>query len=367
MNTHIEPLTVSSIANKLRHNHTFIADELWLDMSNCTIRCQTNSAELLACLSRYFAPFLCSPGHADIQLQLIEREATTEGFNYQDWAREPEKNGRKDSIFDIDGGRLLRKVRTGMLFLQSQTALLAVGPCLKNDNQVINFINAQHMNWLQQQGGLICHAAAATIDDHGLAICGFSGGGKSTLMLHIMDNDSTQFVSNDRLFLQQKGDQVIALGVAKLPRINPGTALNNPRLKAIIPQSQQAKLLALPKQQLWELEDKYDVDIERTYGKGRIQLQSPLSSLLILNWDRHSDEPTTISPVSIAKRTDLLPAVMKSPGPFYQDTEGHFLNQPIVPDRQRYIDVLSHVNVYEASGGVDFASAKQQLTELMFA
>ena len=82
-----------------------------------------------------------------------------DGPEFIDWAREPGKTGRKDSYLDLDGGRLVRKVRTGMVFLQSAGERIAAGPCLRYDNQVINFINAQYMNWLQNQGWLICHAS----------------------------------------------------------------------------------------------------------------------------------------------------------------------------------------------------------------
>ncbi len=354
-----------TVADSLRHNVTFIDDVLWLTLGECTIRCESNNAALLTTLTKYFAPFIGHDKKADIHVQLIEKEPLLPNFTFQDWVREPGKTGRKDSFVDLPDGRLLRKVRTGMIFLQSTDALIASGPCLLNDNQVINFINAQYMNWLQQRNWLICHAAAASVNHQGVAICGFSGGGKSTLMLRLLDDPNVQFVSNDRLFLQIKNQQVLAAGVAKLPRINPGTALNNPRLASLIPASQHAALNNLPKQELWELEDKYDVIIDDLYGKGRIQLQTPLSSLLILNWDRHSNAPTQIRPVDITQRTDLLPAVMKSPGPFFHDQNGRFLAAPELPSEQRYIDLLSQVNVFEASGGIDFDQAKQQLLELI--
>ena len=83
----------------------------------------------------------------------------------------------------------------------------------------------------------------------------------------------------------------------------------------------------MPKQALWELEEKFDVDVEQFYGKGRIDTSTavPLAGLIILNWHRDSDQPVSISQVSISRREELLKAVMKSPGPFYQDRSGCFL------------------------------------------
>ena len=56
-----------------------------------------------------------------------------------------------------------------------------------------------------------------------LGIAGFSGGGKSTLMLQLLDNDEVSYLTNDRLFIHAGSGQIMARGIPKLPRINPGT------------------------------------------------------------------------------------------------------------------------------------------------
>jgi HprK-related kinase B len=93
--------------------------------------------------------------------------------------------------------------RYGHGFLQSQSEKIAAGPCLGNDIQVINVINNQYMTWLQQRDWLIFHASALVKDNKAYAIAGFSGGGKSTLMLHLLEQDETCFMINDRLFIKQ--------------------------------------------------------------------------------------------------------------------------------------------------------------------
>ena len=50
------------------------------------------------------------------------------------------------------------------------------------------------MNWLQHRQWLICHASALAAEGHGFAVAGLSGGGKSTLMLNLLDR-----ASSDRL------------------------------------------------------------------------------------------------------------------------------------------------------------------------
>ncbi|MEW8383144.1 MAG: hypothetical protein AB2704_14935, partial [Candidatus Thiodiazotropha taylori] len=193
----------------------------------------------------------------------------------------------------------------------------------------------------------------------------FSGGGKSTLMLHLMEHPESRFLTNDRLFLRESNQLVEAVGIPKLPRVNPGTVVNNPRLQALIEEPRRSELLAMPKQALWELEEKFDVDVEQLYGKGRIDTSTavPLAGLIILNWHRDSDQPVSMKQISISGREELLKAVMKSPGPFYQDRSGRFLQDEAPLASEPYLALLDRIPVYEVSGGLDFAA----LTERCFA
>lgn len=260
---------------------------------------------------------------------------------------------------------MIHKVRTGMTFLQSATFRIAAGPCLANDNQVINFINNQYMNWLQQEGCLNCHAAALTRNGRALAMAGFSGGGKSTLMLHMLEHEGTAFMSNDRLFISQHQNEVRAQGIPKLPRINPGTIVHNPRLHSLIPAAERVQLARLPAAQLWNLEQKYDADITRLYGPGRIESGScPLAAFMVLNWSRGSDQPLQVARVDLGERRDLLAAIMKSPGPFYQNRDGAFQRDTREFDEVPWLRLLERIPVYEARGGVDFAALAAHYLEL---
>jgi HprK-related kinase B len=241
-----------------------------------------------------------------------------------------------------------------MIFLQSAAHKIAIGACLENDNQVINFINAQYMTWLQHRNWLICHASAVAANGRALAISAFSGGGKSTLMLHLLDHGEFSYLTNDRLFIRKQSDKVYSTGIPKLPRINPGTIVNNAKLASLISKQLRNRYLNMPVEQLWELEEKYDVDIEKTYGKGRIAETAKLSSLLVLNWQRKSDMPLTVKRVDLKQREDLLSAIMKSPGPFYQYPSGRFITDTEFPDTRNYLDTLDKTPIYEASGRVDF-------------
>jgi HprK-related kinase B len=329
---------------------------LMIKMGRCSVRVRSNSSALLRKLSDYFSHIatIDDDQKHHIQVVAIEKESIDLPINYQDWQREPGKSGRKESVYEVNGGRLIKKVRTGMLFLQSEQNRIAVGPCIQNDNQIINFINNQQMNWLQQRGWLNCHAAALVKNGDAYAVAGFSGGGKSTLMLQMLEDPSTQFLSNDRLFIQPEVNQLQAVGVAKMPRINPGTILHNPRLENIIPLAERQKLFALPVQKLWDLEQKYDVDVDTFYGHGRIVNEALLKSFLVLNWQRETTQPLQLKKVQLRERTDLLLAIMKAPGPFFQQGNGQFSTDTYEFDQAAYLKALDLIDVYEATGQIDF-------------
>jgi HprK-related kinase B len=345
---------LQSVAHQLLDNRPLCDAALYLSIGGCMLRLRSNSAQLLDGLRNYFAHVHSEAQSPDIDVIAVERDVVELGVRFIDWKREPGKSGRKDAYLDIPDGRLVRKVRTGMLFLQSEQYRIAAGPCIEYDSQVINFINAQYMNWLQQRSWLICHAAALFYRGRGFAIAGRSGGGKSTLMLNLLDHDGVSYITNDRLFIKKSAGETRAVGIPKLPRINPGTIVHNPKLQQLIEPQRRASLLALPPRELWELEDKYDVDVEAIYGAGCIVQEAPLSAFLILNWKRHSDAAVQLAEVDLARRRDLLNAIMKSPGPFYQYADGSFFEDDTPFDEQVYLDALDGVTIFEACGRADF-------------
>ncbi len=341
-------------------------EALFLQLGPCRLRLRSNSSELLRGLRRYFAPVLGAAGAADLEVTAVERAAPELGVEFTDWEREPGKTGRKDSYYELADGRLVRKVRTGLVFLQRFGVCIAAGPCVRYDNQVINFINAQYMNWLQNHGWRICHAAALAARGRGLGIAGFSGGGKSTLMLQLLEQPGVSYVTNDRLFVRREGATVQAVGIPKLPRVNPGTIVHNPRLHDLIPAPERARLLALPQAELWGIEDKYDVLVDQVYGEDRIRQQTPLDGLLILNWQRAAARPLRVEAVDLAARRDLLRgAVMKSPGPFYQYPDGRFLRDTEALPEAPYLGALHGVRVFEATGRVDFDALAQYCRDFL--
>jgi len=363
--------TPESAADALLAGHKLVDEALHLELGECRIRVRSNSAEHLAQLRAYFGHVVGPATDATLEIIAVERSPPGPhadlGVSFIDWQREPGKTGRKDSFVDLPGARLIRKVRTGMVFLQSETVRIAAGPCIEYDNQVINFINAQYMNWLQHQGWHICHASGLVHAGRTLGIAGFSGGGKSTLMLRLLEHPDVNYLTNDRLFIRREDTGVQSVGIPKLPRVNPGTIVHNPRLHPLIPQDQREALLKLPADELWHLEDKYDVLVDQIYGAGRITPCAPLATFLVLNWQRDSDAPLQVERVDLEQRRELLGAIMKSPGPFYQYPDGTFYRDNTPLDETAYLDQLHGVPVYEASGGVTFEDLERVVLDKLLA
>jgi HprK-related kinase B len=347
--------SVGQIASGVLTDHP-PTETLNLEIGDWKVRVESNSSELIKRLARYFRHFHGGTADPDCVIKAIEMEEPDLGLVFEDWKRDPGKVGRKDTYADLEDGRVCRKFRTGMQFLMAGPTKIALGPCLANDNQVINFINSQYITWKLRQKHVLCHAAAVVRGGRGIAMAGFSGGGKSTLALHLMSR-GLDFVSNDRLLARRDEGRTVISGVPKLPRINPGTALNNPNLRGILSPERRRALAQLATSQLWELEEKYDVEIDEVFPGARFEIQAELDSFMILNWKRDVREATRIEQVDLDQRRDLLAAVMKSPGPFYEHEDGTWPRQMMKLDETPYLAHLNGVAIFELAGRVDFDAA----------
>lgn len=346
-------LSFSELAGQLAAQYP-ASDQLTLLLAGWEIKVVSNSQRVIAELASYFEPFVAKERSHHLEVTALEAPELATGLDYTLKQPDPGKSRIKEEWADLPGGRVVRKRLTGMVFAFGPGGHLAVGPCLANINQVVNFINNRLIQLELNQGCLLGHAAGVKTSSNGLALAGFSGMGKSTLALHLMSLGTT-FVSNDRLLVRQNGGRAKMTGVAKLPRINPGTALNNPDLASVIPPEEREEFAALASDEIWELEHKYDVDIAQCFGSNRFELNSPLDMLAILNWHR-DQEGLVFSEVDLDERRDLLAAFKKDWGLF-------FLNNGREPDHsdQAYLDGLKGVRVFELSGGVDFLGAAKLL------
>lgn len=333
-----------------------------LDGFHVTVR--TNSARLAERLQDYFRSTDGAPTPGALVIVALQTSPPELALNFLDWKRDPGKQGRKEAFCDLPDGRVILKVRTGMQFFVGATVRLAIGDCEANDNQVINFVIAQYISWLSSRGAVLCHSAGITHARRGLTIAARSGAGKSTLSLRLMSR-GTSFVSNDRVLITATEGQARMHGVPKQPRVNPGTLLNNPDLTRVLEPQRIEQLERLPIDELWELEEKYDVDVERIYGPGRWQLSSSLDALLVLNWSRKESEPASFRQVDLRERRDLLELIMKGPGPFHRGEDGVFSRDDAAPDPEPYLVNTAAVPCYEATGRVDFEAGADFCLQLL--
>ncbi len=325
---------------------------LVLDFPDARVRLLCNAPDLVAELDAYFGRFVSEGPGQDILITAHQGPAPAGELTFAEKQPDPGKSKIKEEYADLLDGRVVRKKLTGMVFAFGGGLHLAAGPCLENPNQVVNFINNRYMGIMISRGCLLGHASAVAHNGRGLAVAGFSGAGKSTLALKMM-SEGAMFVSNDRLLLKRAGADALMWGVAKLPRINPGTALNNPDLAFVIPADERTRFAALPPDELWKLEHKYDVFIDRCFGPGRFSLASGMAGLFVLNWKRDGGLCRARA-VDIAERRDLLPAIMKSEGLFFLNNG---LTDPRIRSEDDYLEVLSGLQVVELTGGVDFDKA----------
>jgi HprK-related kinase B len=333
-----------------------VTDELTISLAGWVIAVRSNSIELIQDLKDYFEPFVTQPQSPHLMVFALETPELDTGLRFTIKQPDPGKSKIKEEWADLPGGRVVRKRLTGMIFAFGPGHHLAAGPCLANSNQVVNFVNNRLIQMELNQGCLLAHAAGIRTGSTGVALAGFSGMGKSTLALHLMSKGVT-FISNDRLLVQRGGGRAQMIGVPKLPRINPGTALNNPDLAGVIPPEEKEQFAALTTDEIWDLEHKYDVDIAQCFGPYRFELKSPLDALAILNWQRNGSG-LVVQEVDLNRRLDLLAAFKKDWGLFFLAGEAE-------PDHsdQAYLAALQGVRVFELTGGVDFLGAADRLLE----
>lgn len=354
-------LTVAALAKALQTRLPAPTGGLVVDFGDYAVRVETNSDELLKKLARYFRDFAAPEGRVPdaVVTALESADPVDVGLDFTVKTPDPGKHKIKEEFLDLADGRVVRKRLTGVHFLFGDGVNLAVGPVTENDNQVVNFINNRFIEWTLVGGCLLFHAAGIAVEGRGLALAGFSGMGKSTLALAAL-NHGCDFVGNDRLMIRRDGDGLVMYGPAKMPRINPGTVLNNPSLASVMTPEEAETFRKLPLEELWNLEHKYDAFIDDCFGPGRFKPVSTMRGLVLLNW-RRTEEPVAMTRIDLSARRDLMPAFMKAAGLFYRPDA---LAHPD-PGEAAYLELLADCPVYELTGGADFDRAATLCLDLI--
>lgn len=353
-------LSVKTLADQLLEN-SCLDHALTMVFDDVSFRIKCNDAAIVEALSDYFAQFVSDVASVDIELMAVQTEPPEIDADFTPQLRESPEKRIKEEYVDTPDGRIIRKTLTRMTYLLGGNLNVVLGDCLSNLNQLVNFINNRFIEWHLQRDAILFHAAGVAHEGWGLALAGFSGMGKSTLALHLMSS-GLSFVSNDRLLVSRANAGLDMRGVAKLPRVNPGTILHNANLHSLIDDKERSRLAAMDQQTLWSLEQKYDVYLKDCFLAGQQLIRSPMVALVILNW-HHTDEPTRAEKVSLADRPDLMPAFMKSPGLFYKPQARYSGDR--ATDEQRYLQRLEGCDVVEISGGIDFEAATSACLRLL--
>jgi HprK-related kinase B len=324
---------------------------------------RTNSPVLVEELRTYWREFLAPAGAAPVVVTALQTPTPSFATALQEPPLERGKKRIKERYLDLPDGRIVHKVRTGMVFAFDAGRHLGFGPCETNANQIVNFVNNRLISLRLNEGDALCHASGVALGDAGLAMAGFAGAGKSTLSLHLMDHaDALCFVSNDRVLVAREDAGVRMRGIPKHPRINPGTALANPRLQHIVAPDDAARFRAMPIDELWDLEHKYDALIDDCFAPGRFVPAARLTGFVVLAWSRHETAPTRFDVERIEDRPDLLEAIMKPAGLFHLPG-GRSGTTPQPPDPAHYHRVLAGVPILAFTGQVDFDYARARCME----
>ncbi len=365
---------------------------LALRLEELTLHVRSNSQAVIDDLRGYFAPF-ATQGNAPADLDFLFLDGPVEEPPVPLATRPhlPGKKPDKERTAELPGahggGRLVRKQATGMLFLfgggvGSAAPNIAVGPCVANRNQLVNFLCARYMERRVAQGWVLGHASGVVNGNKALALCGFAGMGKSTLALHLVAR-GLEFLSNDRVLVEPAPGGAVLHGIPKHPRLNPGTALGNPELAPLLscalPAALRAAYAGMPAEALFGVEDKYDAIIDTCFGaadalsaaatpmksarRSRFRLAAPLAGVVVLNW-RHTagpGEPMRAERVDLAERPDLLEALRKPPGAFY--LPGALATARLTAEE--CLQALSGVPALELCGGSDFAAGASACLEFL--
>lgn len=344
----------ASLAHELKTLHP-APFSLIINFGPIHIGINCNSENLAESLSRYYREFLSinSDTAPDIVIHALEAPIEADTFPFP-FSPDCSRGGAfpvKEEFADFPDGRIVRKISTGMTFVISDRDNIAIGQCFLNHQQIVNFINNRFINWQLNQNGLLAHAAGVCAAGVGIALAGHSGSGKSTLALRLLSHGA-HFISNDRLVILLSQQTPMMHGVVKHPRVNPGTLMNNPLLNHIIPPNQRVGFESLSDDQLWHVEQKYDVFIDAIFGPGRFLLQSPLHAVFLLNW-KHGGGALRVSQPNISLRPGLITLIRKSPGIFHRPNPSANLDFSSL----QYTRILQKCDVYEFTGGIDFNAA----------
>ncbi len=342
---------------------------LLLDLHGVKISVSADSDEVAGLLRQYYADYLStadpeSAGEECCRIEALQQWIEVDQHELAIYV-EKGKTKPKEAFLDDPGSgmRLMLKVRSGVLALLGPRHLRVTGDLVDNINQLNNIINAVFIIDRMDAGYTLFHASALALGDRGMILSGRSGAGKSSAAIWTLDH-GISIISNDRLLARRAAgagtEGIPMLGVPKKPRINPGTIVGNPKLHGMMPPAELARYRAMPKEELWHVEHKFDLDVKTVFGPGAEQATAMLHAAFFIDWDVKSGDEYHCELLPVERYHEFYHAVFKDGGVFdLRNSE-----TSIKPEHEtEYERVLKGIPVYHVTGGVSFDSLVNSILE----
>ena len=248
---------------------------------------ETNSLRVARRLQQYFRPYLANDGSAPhVVLHARRQRPEYDPSRMKVWQRpaHPDR-APKESYYDARGVRFILKNRTGILIKLHEHNAEIIGDVLRHSNQVVNLVGTLFGLSLVERGYVMLHASGVvrTGSDEATIFLGNSGSGKSSVALQLLERGGYDYLSNDRVLLRMDKGRAHIICIPKKPRVNPGTLLASTSLSRLLSSRKRPLYDGMPREELWAIEDKTDVDVARALG-ARERLDGELSRAYSLAW-----------------------------------------------------------------------------------
>lgn len=285
-------------------------DRVVLRFGSLTVAVATSDARIQDQLRSYFRGFAVAKttARADMVIEASLEHAQSPRMKLVPW----DARG-KESFVDTDRGRLIRKDRTGVVITVEGRRWSIRGDLHRNFSQLLNLVGTAYGLSLMDLGGAMLHASAVVRSGRALAVIGQSGSGKSSVAVRLLER-GFDFLANDRVIVESNASGVFAHGLPKLPRVNPGTLLAGKQTRSLIDERSRRRYARLSPSELWHLEEKYDLDVERALGRAWT-LSAPFACAFVLNW-RLGGGDLVIQQLEPGQAFDAIQTATKSFGPF---------------------------------------------------
>ncbi len=340
--------------------------QLLLDLHGVTIGVGTDNGEVAGLLRDYYADYLADDEGTAPRYR-VDAHQKWINVDQDELAIYVEKGKTKPKEAFLDdpesGLRLMLKVRSGVVALLGKDRIRVAGDLVDNVNQLNNIINAVFIIDRMNAGYTLFHASALAHGDRGVIVSGRSGAGKSSAAIWTLDH-GISIISNDRLLARRAPgagtDGIPMLGVPKKPRINPGTIVGNPKLHGMMPAEELAGYQAMPTNELWHVERKFDLDVKTVFGSDAEQATAMLHAAFFIDWEVGSDEPCRCDLLPRDRYPEFYEAVFKDGGVFdLGNRETSFKPE----HGTEYERVLDGIPVYHVTGGVSFQTLVESILE----